>query len=46
MFGITGAGLAYVAGVCLKALFMFMPTLWAYRARGTLSHIMAQEAHA
>jgi len=46
LFGITGAGLAYVAGVCLKALFMFMPTLWAYRARGTLSHIMAEEAPA
>lgn len=46
LFGITGAGLAYVAGVCLKALFMFLPTLWAYRARGTLSHIMAEEAPA
>jgi len=45
-FGIEGAGLAYVAGVCLKALFMLMPTMWAYRDRGSLSHIMAQGAGA
>ncbi|TCM36044.1 lipopolysaccharide biosynthesis protein [Novosphingobium sp. ST904] len=46
MFGITGAGLAYVAGVCLKALFMLIPTVWAYRERHRLSHIMAQGAQA
>ncbi|WP_404476395.1 lipopolysaccharide biosynthesis protein [Novosphingobium sp. BL-52-GroH] len=46
LFGITGAGLAYVAGVCLKALFMLMPTLGAYRGRRHLSHVMAQGARA
>jgi O-antigen/teichoic acid export membrane protein len=37
-FGLTGAGIAYVAGMCLKALFMLIPTLSAYRNRQTLSH--------
>lgn len=46
LFGIEGAGLAYVAGVCLKALFMLLPTLWAYRDRSSLSHVMAQGARA
>ncbi|MCI4592088.1 lipopolysaccharide biosynthesis protein [Sphingobium sp. BYY-5] len=45
MFGIAGAGLAYVAGVSLKTLTMLMPTIWAYRDRGSLSHIMTREAH-
>lgn len=42
LFGLVGAGLAYVAGVCLKAVFMLIPTLSAYRGRATLSHLMAQ----
>jgi O-antigen/teichoic acid export membrane protein len=37
-FGLWGAGLAYVAGVCLKTLFMLVPTALAYRTRHGLSH--------
>lgn len=36
--GLWGAGLAYVAGVTLKSLFMLMPTLSAYRRRAELIH--------
>lgn len=46
LFGITGAGLAYVAGVVLKALFMMIPTMGAYRGRQGLSHVMTQGARA
>lgn len=42
LFGIVGAGLAYVAGVCLKTLAMLLPTLRAYRDRRYLSHIMRE----
>lgn len=42
-FGIMGAGLAYVAGVSLKALFMLLPTLWAYRERHKLVYVMEPE---
>ncbi|KQM20386.1 lipopolysaccharide biosynthesis protein [Novosphingobium sp. Leaf2] len=38
VFGLWGAGLAYVIGVCLKTVFMLAPTLWAYRRRQDLSH--------
>jgi O-antigen/teichoic acid export membrane protein len=38
VFGLWGAGLAYAAGVCLKTLFMLVPTVWAYRDRHGLSH--------
>lgn len=38
LFGLWGAGLAYVIGVCLKTAFMLAPTLWAYRRRRELSH--------
>ncbi|MEE4452811.1 lipopolysaccharide biosynthesis protein [Novosphingobium resinovorum] len=41
LFGIWGAGLAYVAGVCLKTLFMLVPTVHAYRGRQGLSHAPA-----
>lgn len=41
LFGLWGAGLAYVAGVCLKTMFMLVPTALAYRTRHVLSH----EAH-
>ncbi|MBT0669766.1 lipopolysaccharide biosynthesis protein [Novosphingobium profundi] len=37
-FGLWGAGLAYVAGVVLKTLFMLVPTFWAYRLRHELVH--------
>ncbi|MCC2603174.1 lipopolysaccharide biosynthesis protein [Sphingopyxis yananensis] len=37
-FGLVGAGIAYVCGMCLKAFFTFIPTLSAYRHRHTLSH--------
>jgi len=37
-YGLWGAGLAYVAGVCLKTLFMLVPTALAYRRRDNLSH--------
>ena len=36
-FGIAGAGAAYVAGVCLKAVAMLIPTLSSYRHRQTLA---------
>jgi len=45
-FGITGAGLAYVAGVSLKALFMLVPTVGAYRDRQSLVSVMTQGARA
>jgi len=38
LFGLWGAGLAYVAGVCLKTALMLMPTMVAYRGRHFLSH--------
>lgn len=31
-------GIAYVAGICMKALFTLIPTISAYRNRHTLSH--------
>lgn len=37
-FGLIGAGVAYVGGMALKALFMLIPTLTAYRRRAALSH--------
>ncbi len=37
-YGLWGAGLAYVAGVCLKTLFMLVPTALAYRNRNNLTH--------
>ncbi|WP_429276806.1 lipopolysaccharide biosynthesis protein [Novosphingobium gossypii] len=46
LFGIWGAGLAYVVGVCLKTLLMLLPTILAYRARHTLTHDMAAGAPA
>lgn len=46
LFGIWGAGLAYVAGVCLKTLLMLVPTVWAYRGRASLGHGPLVEAHA
>jgi O-antigen/teichoic acid export membrane protein len=36
-FGLTGAGIAYICGMCMKALFTMVPTLRAYRARAALS---------
>lgn len=36
--GLIGAGYAYVAGICMKALFTFIPTVAAYRARHLISH--------
>lgn len=38
LFGLWGAGLAYVAGVCLKTLFMLIPTVRAYQGRHALVH--------
>ncbi|WP_260927578.1 lipopolysaccharide biosynthesis protein [Novosphingobium sp. 9] len=46
LFGVTGAGLAYVGGVMLNALFMLIPTWDAYRKRASLSHEPVQEAPA
>lgn len=37
-FGLMGAGVAYVAGMGMKALFTSIPTLAAYRERASLSH--------
>lgn len=37
--GLTGAGIAYVAGVTLTALFMTVPTLSAYRNRHRLTPV-------
>ncbi|MGC4252735.1 MAG: lipopolysaccharide biosynthesis protein [Sphingobium sp.] len=37
-FGLIGAGIAYVAGMCMKALFTLAPTLSAYFNRQSLSH--------
>lgn len=36
--GLIGAGIAYVLGMCLKALFTLVPTVTAYRHRATLVH--------
>jgi O-antigen/teichoic acid export membrane protein len=36
-FGLTGAGIAYVAGMCMKALFTLAPTIGSYRNRQSLS---------
>lgn len=44
LFGLTGAGLAYVAGVCLRALLELLPTLSAYRHRHRLSHAKPEGA--
>lgn len=41
--GLTGAGIAYVVGMALKALFTLVPTLSAYRDRNTLSHEVGAE---
>jgi len=38
LFGLLGAGLAYVAGVCIKTVLMLAPTILAYRRRHVLSH--------
>ncbi len=46
LFGLWGAGLAYVAGVCLKTAFMLVPTLSAYRGRHALPHGGQAEAAA
>ncbi|MFT4053824.1 MAG: lipopolysaccharide biosynthesis protein [Novosphingobium sp.] len=46
LFGLWGAGLAYVVGVCLKALFMLVPTVSAYRIRHTLTYGMEAGAPA
>lgn len=37
-FGLIGAGIAYVGGMCMKALFTLVPTVTAYRRRASLSH--------
>lgn len=37
LYGLTGAGFAYLGGQCMKALFAFIPTLSAYSRRDTLS---------
>ncbi|MEE8662282.1 MAG: lipopolysaccharide biosynthesis protein [Acetobacter sp.] len=37
-FGLLGSGFAYVAGMCMKALFSFIPTFSAWRHRHTLTH--------
>ncbi|BAV63732.1 lipopolysaccharide biosynthesis protein [Sphingobium cloacae] len=37
-FGLIGAGIAYVGGMILKALFTLVPTVAAYRGRASLSH--------
>lgn len=37
-FGLIGAGIAYVGGMGMKALFTLIPTLTAYRGREALSH--------
>jgi len=36
LFGLWGAGLAYVAGVCLKTGFMLLPTVKAFQRRALL----------
>ncbi len=36
--GLAGAGIAYVGGMCMKALFTLVPTLTAYRGRASLIH--------
>lgn len=45
-FGLIGAGIAYVAGMVMKALFSLIPTLGAYRRRHGLSHHPGEEARA
>lgn len=45
-FGLVGAGVAYVAGMTMKALFTLIPTVSAYRTRHTLSHHAGDEAAA
>lgn len=45
-FGLVGAGVAYVAGMAMKALFTLIPTVSAYRTRHTLSHHAGEEAAA
>jgi len=37
-FGLIGAGIAYVGGMGMKALFTLVPTMTAYRGRASLSH--------
>ncbi|MXP25415.1 oligosaccharide flippase family protein [Altererythrobacter indicus] len=44
LFGLNGAGFAYIVGICLKTLFMLIPTIWAYRKRHTLSHLIASQS--
>lgn len=39
-FGLAGAGIAYIVGISLKTLFMLTPTVWAFRKRDSLSHLM------
>lgn len=36
--GLTGAGIAYVVGMGMKALFTLIPTITAYRGRASLRH--------
>lgn len=36
--GLMGAGIAYVCGMCMKALFTLIPTMTAYHGRASLSH--------
>lgn len=38
-FGLIGAGIAYVVGMCAKALFTLAPTLAAYRRRRVFGHL-------
>ncbi len=45
-YGISGAGFAYVAGICLKALFMLLPTLASYRQRERFSALSTGAASA
>jgi O-antigen/teichoic acid export membrane protein len=46
LYGLWGAGLAYVAGVFLKTVLMLVPTVSAYRNREGLSHHTMQGAPA
>ncbi|MCJ2183269.1 lipopolysaccharide biosynthesis protein [Novosphingobium sp. 1949] len=45
-FGLIGAGLAYVGGVGLKALFMLVPTIGAYRRRAGIPFAAMKESEA
>lgn len=43
-YGIMGAGIAYMAGICLKALFTLIPTVSSYRTRHRLAPSTEQAA--